>query len=154
MLALRPLILVCVAGCGSAHEPAVVDPVPAPDPVSDPAPDPVADRDQPPVSTTDGRAFRATTSMVMEGTIDRASLLQQLGPQLASLDSCVAKIRATDQVVGSLNVQVTIAATGAVAFDVQSDVNDDARSCLRAGLAGIHIVGAGTGRAMVLLVFD
>lgn len=92
--------------------------------------------------------------MLSDGQIDMTELVIQLNAQLSVLDGCVTRIRATDDVVGSLNIEVTLSADGSANLDVQSNVNDDARQSLTEGLGAVQSRGSGIGRAMVPVEFD
>lgn len=147
--------MACIAssGCASAPQPveaatsqsAIETPPLVPDsvPVADPpAPEPAPEPTTVPLS--------ATTAMPMEGTVDATALVSAVNEQLAPLAPCVGFIRETDHVVGSLNLQVSLAAGGQVTVDLQSPVNDRARACLEARMQS-WIIRAGEGRAMLLL---
>jgi len=145
------LLTACGAPPPASHPVAVSEQPhgePAPGPSSsDLGEEPEADAPTPGPSSL----LRATTSMVMDGSIEAVALVAQLNRQVGILDPCVSKIRATDDVVGSLNLEVAIVSDGEAGFEVQSDVNDEARACLHEGLESIQIRAVGTGRAMVLL---
>jgi hypothetical protein len=100
---------------------------------------------------TSANALKATAAMPMDGKLDSEILLAQVNGQLGPLVRCVALIRRTDKVVGSLNLQVTIASDGAVKPDLQSPMNKEAEACLLDGMKNWKLAGQGAGRAMVLL---
>ena len=89
--------------------------------------------------------------MQLEGNLTPGEIVRAINTQVTDLQRCVAVIRATDGVVGSLNLQVTIAKDGKVVTDLQSPVNDDAKRCLLDGVRGWVVRGAGSGKAMLLL---
>jgi hypothetical protein len=89
--------------------------------------------------------------MRLEGNLAVNDVVRVINTQVAELQRCVATIRETDGVVGSLNLQVTIAEDGKVVTELQSPVNDDAKRCLLDGARGWVVPGAGSGKAMLLL---
>jgi hypothetical protein len=89
--------------------------------------------------------------MRLEGNLAADEIVRAINTQLADLQKCVAAIRATDGVVGSLNLEVMIAKDGKVVTELQSPVNDDAKRCLLDGARGWVVKGAGSGKAMLLL---
>lgn len=97
------------------------------------------------------KLLRITMTMATEGSIDHKALAIELDRQLLPLEPCVALIRRTDQVVGSLNLQVKVDSTGQISVDLQSPVNPEAKRCLLAGMRSWHVVGTGAGTSMVLL---
>ena len=92
-----------------------------------------------------------STAMPTEGSLDAEALVSELNEQMGALGACVGLIRKTDEVVGSLNVQVTISANGEVTPDLQSPVNPDAERCLLEAMRAWRLPGLGEGKAMVLL---
>jgi hypothetical protein len=94
--------------------------------------------------------FKVATAMPMDGDLDAGRVVSELNLQLGDLHGCVPVIRETDTVVGSLNVQIAVAADGAVTADLQSPVNDRAKACLLEGMKAWKIE-SGQGRSMVLL---
>jgi hypothetical protein len=90
----------------------------------------------------------------MEGGVDAKTLVDSINTQSAGLAACVPLIRETDKVVGSLNVQVTIKADGAMSAELQSPVNPKAEKCLLDGMRGWKAAGTKAGRAMVLLTIE
>jgi hypothetical protein len=136
----------------SAPQVAAAD-VPAPPPATAaPAPSTtenagVVERD----ASSGSKLLRITTAMPMSGKIDAKDLVAELNAELAPLEPCVALIRKTDHTVGSLNLQVTVAESGAVQVDLQSPVSADAKRCLLQGTRAWRVTRAGAGTAMVLL---
>lgn len=92
--------------------------------------------------------------MKMDGTVDPDRLVSEINRQVESLHRCVALIRRTDRVVGSLNLEIEIGTDGAVAVDLQSPVNPEAEQCLLEGTRGWTVASARQGRAMLLLVLQ
>lgn len=97
--------------------------------------------------------LRAMNAMQMDGTIDTETLIHEINRRAPMMDACAVLIRETDQAVGSLNVKVTVTATG-TNVDLQSPVNPRAEICLRETMQSWSLQEAGTGRAMVLLAID
>jgi hypothetical protein len=95
--------------------------------------------------------LHATASMKLEGNVDADKVVPAINTQVAGLQRCVALIRTTDKVVGSLNLRITIAQDGKVATELQSPVNASAQRCLLDGARTWSIKGAGAGKAMLLL---
>ena len=89
--------------------------------------------------------------MKLEGNIAADRIVPAINTQLGALQPCVAVIRATDNVVGSLNLRVTIATDGKVTTELQSPVNDNAKRCLLDGASRWIVKDAGAGKAMLLL---
>lgn len=100
----------------------------------------------PPVS-----GLHATAAMKLEGDVDTDKIVPAINTQVAALQRCVAAIRATDKVVGSLNLEITVAEGGKVKTDLQSPVNPAAKTCLLDGVRAWSVKGAGAGKAMLLL---
>jgi Lon protease-like protein len=100
-------------------------------------------------TTTTG--LHAAGALKLEGDVAAVELARAINTQVAELQRCVPIIRATDGVVGSLNLQVLIAKDGKVATELQSPINDDAKRCLLDGARGWVVRGAGAGKAMLLL---
>ena len=112
---------------------------------------PSADPSSPPPASPPTSGLRATVAMKLEGDLAPDAVVQAINTQLTELKKCVAVIRATDGVVGSLNLQVTIAKDGKVVTELQSPVNDNAKRCVLDGARGWVVKGAGSGKAMLLL---
>ena len=89
--------------------------------------------------------------MPMSGSLDDDVLITVINGQLGPLDRCVALIRKTNKVVGSLNLRVTVTADGNSTTELQSPLDDEAKRCVLDGIRDWRIRGAGHGDAMVLL---
>jgi hypothetical protein len=87
----------------------------------------------------------------MDGDLDKQAVIDAVNRKSQALGSCVAVIRTTDSVVGSLNVQVTSDGQQ-TKFELQSDVSDAAKKCVLSALEGVSVKGKG--RAMVLLTLE
>ncbi len=97
--------------------------------------------------------MRALAVMKMEGDLSTDALAAAIDARGAALAACVADVRRTDRVVGSLNLQVTVAGPDVATLDLQSPVNEVAKKCVLGALMGLR-VSPGTGRAMVLLSIE
>lgn len=95
--------------------------------------------------------LRASTAMAMDSNVVAEKLVAEVNRQIGPIGRCAEIIRKTDNVVGSLNLQVTISKDGHVTPSLQSPVNPEAEKCLLDGIRAWSIAGAGHGRAMVLL---
>jgi hypothetical protein len=116
-----------------------------------PAPTPKATSVAAPAQGKPATGLRATAGMKLEGNVDADKLVAAINTQVADLQKCVAVIRSTDNVVGSLNLEVKIAQDGAVVTDLQSPVNDPAKMCLMDGFHKWTVKDAGVGKAMLML---
>lgn len=93
--------------------------------------------------------------MPIDSSIDKDRLLADIGKQVPSLTKCVALIRKTDNVVGSLNVEANVGKDKKIKLTLRSPVNPEAEKCIADGTKKWTAETAtGTGRAMVLLVLD
>lgn len=101
-----------------------------------------------------GPGLSASVAMTQEGTVDPPRLVAEVNRQRGRLQSCGPLVRKTDPVVGSLNLSLEVLSTGRVKPDLQSPVNPEALRCLLDAAGAWVIRGAGTGRAMLLLVLD
>jgi hypothetical protein len=99
-------------------------------------------------------SLRATTAMKLEGDVVTDKLVLAINSELGDLQRCAPMIRATDNAVGSINLELTIAKNGKVKTDLQSPVNDAAKHCLVDGMRAWVVKGAGTGKAMLLLSLE
>jgi hypothetical protein len=102
-------------------------------------------------AASEAKRVAVKTVMKMGGQVDEKALVEALQPQLAALDPCASLTREADAVVGSLNLQLTIADGGAVTTDLQSPVSDAAKRCFDAAFAAWKLPGVGAGKAMVLV---
>jgi hypothetical protein len=89
--------------------------------------------------------------MKTSGSIAERTLVSTVNDHMDVLDGCLPLIRKTDDVVGSLNVELTISTTGAVTADLQSPVNPAAKTCLLEGMRRWKLPAVGDGKAMLLL---
>ena len=87
--------------------------------------------------------------MKLDGNVDDKALVTELSSE--NLASCVPLIRKTDNVVGSLNVELMIRKDSSVSPALQSPVNKEAETCLLGAMRKWKVKKAGAGRAMVLL---
>lgn len=92
--------------------------------------------------------------MRLDGRLGTDQLVASINGQLEPMQRCVALIRETDQVVGSLNLRLTVAPGGRVSSELQSPVNDQAGRCLDEGMRLWRVQGAGQGSAMLLLMLQ
>lgn len=123
---------------------------------AEPAPAPAPSAAPPPVNPPRGDGgLRATTAMPIDSSIDKDRLLADVGKQVSSLTKCVALIRKTDSVVGSLNVEANVGKDKKIKLTLRSPVNPEAEKCIAEGTKKWTAEpSTGTGRAMVLLVLD
>lgn len=98
--------------------------------------------------------LRATAGLKMEGDLDDKKLVAEANKQIEAVSKCAPIVRKTDGVVGSLNLQVTIAKDGKVTPDLKSPVNPDAKKCILEAVKAWSVKGAGAGKAMVLLSIE
>ena len=98
--------------------------------------------------------IRATAAMPQDGDVSAEQLVASANQQMKPLFGCVSVIRQTDQSVGSLNIEVTISESGAVAAELQSPLSAEAKTCLIDGFSNWRLEGAGSGRAMLLLTLE
>ncbi len=127
-------------------------------PSATPTPEPPPAPSTPPPQVNPPRGdggLRATTAMPIDSSIDKDRLLSDIGKQVTSLTKCVALIRKTDNVVGSLNVEANVGKDKKIKLTLRSPVNPEAEKCIADGTKKWTAETAtGTGRAMVLLVLD
>jgi len=95
--------------------------------------------------------MKVTAAMKIDGALDDKALVPELDAQIVGVAKCAAIVRKSDTVVGSLNLQITVAKDGTVTPDLQSPVNKEAKSCILAAVRKWRVKKAGAGRAMVLL---
>ena len=98
--------------------------------------------------------LHATAAMKLEGNVDADKLVAAINTQVTALQRCVSVIRTSDKVVGSLNLQITLAQDGKVATELQSPLNAAAERCMLDGVGAWRVTGAGTGKAMLLLSLE
>lgn len=147
--AVAALSLVACGGPQSAPPSAAPAPV-----ASESAPAPAATAAPAEKSAAKSSAkMRAKTSMKLDGAISTAAVVDGVNERSDALGACVPAIRATDTVVGSLNLRVTVSANGQATVAVESAMNDDAKKCVLDAFAGMK-VSSGPGRAMVLLEIE
>jgi len=87
----------------------------------------------------------------MAGTIDATKLKTAINRQIHPMARCVALLRKTDKIVGSLNLQVAVSEQGAVTPSLQSPANAEATKCVVEGARAWKLPSVGSGTAMVLL---
>lgn len=145
------LLLLAVTCCTPPTPGASAVDLPAPPPATSSSAAAPGDAGTAREAPTGSKLLRIATAMAMGGAIDPKALVSELDGQLAPLEPCVALIRKTDDVVGSLNLQVTVATSGATRVELQSPVNTDAQRCLLGGMRAWRATHAGAGTAMVLL---
>lgn len=92
-----------------------------------------------------------TTAMRFDGAVDAARLVAALRTQVARVQPCMALVRRTDRVVGSLNLRVMVSRSGAVTTRLESPVNPAASECILAATRTWRAPRVGAGTAMVLL---
>jgi hypothetical protein len=99
-----------------------------------------------------GGSMRATTAMKLDGSVDEKRLVRELEGQMKGLGACVPLIRKTDEVVGSLNLEVSIGQGKSPQISLRSPMNPEAERCVTEAAGAWRLDDVGRGRAMVLLV--
>jgi len=98
--------------------------------------------------------IRVAAATPKDGSLTADAVVSELNAQLRPLNPCVAIIRKTDKVVGSLHVEIEVSANGQVSAELRSPTNAEAECCLIEGMRQWDLPAMGEGNAMVLLMLE